>query len=532
VLTLAAALVVFSFVYLTVGRYSTLSHVGSAIFSGLSGFGILYALVAGPLATADCLSRERREGTLGLLFLTDLRGHDVVLGKLVATSMDMALSLTAALPLLAMPLLVGGVTLTQFGVVVLALLDVMFLSLAIGMCASSFCASGRTALGIAIAVLSGLALGMPFLGEALLRLSTNGSAAGLFYAFCPLWTLGLCLNAPISGHSWKLWANLTGMNLLGWFCLALACRRTATSWRDLPVSPLVLKLRSWWERFRKSRRRSQLAWRQQMLEHNPVGWLDGRDRIQESILSLIIVACAVLWAVKHLQSPQRWPSNDDLFLWPIFSHYTLCLWLAIQAPRRFADDKSSGALELLLCTPLPSGQIVRGAMSLLWRRFGRAMAALVVLDAFVVNAHISEHGGWADSRWRTLIELGIYAALVFPLQGYALARGGLYQGLTRANSLRATFRLVWTLGVMPWILFIGFILTCDLTRRSFSFFPRLTEHFLFASWAGAHLLVFAASLSHTQWQLSRNFRALATTGSRRVWWRRWRSTRTGAAPQP
>ena len=29
--------------------------------------------------TADSLSAEKREGTLGLLFLTDLRGYDVVL---------------------------------------------------------------------------------------------------------------------------------------------------------------------------------------------------------------------------------------------------------------------------------------------------------------------------------------------------------------------------------------------------------------------------------------------------------------------
>ncbi|HQU46125.1 MAG TPA: hypothetical protein PK867_25150, partial [Pirellulales bacterium] len=39
------------------------------------------------MLTADCISSERREGTLGLLFLTDLRGHDVVLGKLVVAGL-------------------------------------------------------------------------------------------------------------------------------------------------------------------------------------------------------------------------------------------------------------------------------------------------------------------------------------------------------------------------------------------------------------------------------------------------------------
>ena len=33
--------------------------------------------------TNDCISEEKREGTLGLLFLTDLKGHDIALGKLM-----------------------------------------------------------------------------------------------------------------------------------------------------------------------------------------------------------------------------------------------------------------------------------------------------------------------------------------------------------------------------------------------------------------------------------------------------------------
>src|SRR4051794_3543151 len=37
--------------------------------------------------TADSLSGERREGTLGLLFLTDLRPWDITLGKLAASGL-------------------------------------------------------------------------------------------------------------------------------------------------------------------------------------------------------------------------------------------------------------------------------------------------------------------------------------------------------------------------------------------------------------------------------------------------------------
>ena len=46
------------------------------IFEGLSGLALLYCLASGRRSTADCLSEEKREGTLGLLFLTELKGYN------------------------------------------------------------------------------------------------------------------------------------------------------------------------------------------------------------------------------------------------------------------------------------------------------------------------------------------------------------------------------------------------------------------------------------------------------------------------
>src|SRR5687768_938527 len=47
-----------------------------ALFYTISGLTFAYSLLAGAGVTADCLSEEKREGTLGLLFLTDLKGYD------------------------------------------------------------------------------------------------------------------------------------------------------------------------------------------------------------------------------------------------------------------------------------------------------------------------------------------------------------------------------------------------------------------------------------------------------------------------
>jgi len=89
----------------------TPKSISMALFGNLTGAAVLYCLFSGVRATADCLSEEKREGTLGLLFLTDLKGYDVVLGKLAGTSLNALYSLLAVVPLLAVPLLLAAVAL-------------------------------------------------------------------------------------------------------------------------------------------------------------------------------------------------------------------------------------------------------------------------------------------------------------------------------------------------------------------------------------------------------------------------------------
>ena len=80
--------------------------LGMALFVSMSILMNFYALLIGVLRTADCLSEEKREGTLGLLFLTDLKGYDIVLGKLAATSLNTFYGMLAIFPILAISLLV------------------------------------------------------------------------------------------------------------------------------------------------------------------------------------------------------------------------------------------------------------------------------------------------------------------------------------------------------------------------------------------------------------------------------------------
>jgi ABC-type transport system involved in multi-copper enzyme maturation permease subunit len=109
--------------------------MGQMLFITTGILALGFCILAGVFLTADCLSEEKREGTLGLLFLTELNGFDVVLGKLLATSLHAIYGVLTVLPLLALPLVIGGVTAGEFWRVTLVLLVTLLLSLSLGLLA-------------------------------------------------------------------------------------------------------------------------------------------------------------------------------------------------------------------------------------------------------------------------------------------------------------------------------------------------------------------------------------------------------------
>ncbi len=523
-LTTGVALALLAFVLVAIGQWRGLNLIGRELFVALSWVGMIYALLAGPLTTADCLSRERREGTLGLLFLTDLHSYDVVLGKMSAASLNVVLDLTATLPVVAIPILMGGVSLSQLAFVALALLNITFLSLAVGTCASALLRSGRSSLAVTLAVLFFLSLGLVFLGEEVLGIQFGGSAAPWFYLLCPVYTMESCVGRMFTVPRWDYWLNMGAMHALAWMCLVVASWRTTNSWRDLPASAWQRRWRERFERWRKGSAASRLAWRWSMLDKNPVGWLDGRDRLQERMLWGIILAAAILGAIAHLCSAGAWPDEDYVLLWAFFAHYVLCVWIANQAPRRLADDKESGALELLLCTPTRPADIVRGCMLNLRRCFGRALLALLAVDTFLGLAYFSAHeAGLHRPLPSPMLEFALCALVVAPVQTYSLARIGLYQGLVQASSLRATFMAAWKVGLLPWVIWIPLMLGLETTQRYWGIPARVNDELGFAACASIHLLVCGLFLAHASWRLHRNFRALAAQSPEPPWWRRWRT---------
>src|SRR5437868_8629126 len=79
---------------------------GKELFFLLHRSVFIMAWVVGTVLTADVISRERRDGTLGILFLTPLRPLEVVTAKGVAHGLRALGVGVAALPVMVLPFLI------------------------------------------------------------------------------------------------------------------------------------------------------------------------------------------------------------------------------------------------------------------------------------------------------------------------------------------------------------------------------------------------------------------------------------------
>ena len=359
------------------------SRMGSVLFSILTWLCLAAALSAGPFLTADCLSEEKREGTLGLLFLTDLRGYDVALGKLMATSLRGFYALLAVLPVLAITLFMGGVSGAQYWKGSLALVNALFVSLAVGIAVSALSRDSQKALGATVFVLGLLVLGGP--------LADGITAAVKGRGFLPRWSLASPGYVLVAASAWgraAYWIALGLTHVLGWALLALACALVPHTWQERKRSG-ASTTRSWtfaWK-YGGTRRRQRL--RRRLLERQPVAWLVCRERWQSLglwLLAILIVGGFVAALIARL--PQEawiaWNYVGGLF------RLLLYVWAASQACRFFIEARRSGVLELLLSAPLGDREIVSGQLRALLRMFGLPVALL--LSVHVAGATLSQLG--------------------------------------------------------------------------------------------------------------------------------------------
>jgi ABC-type transport system involved in multi-copper enzyme maturation permease subunit len=492
--------------------------IAQMLFAVLTGSAVLYALLSGVRDTADCLTSEKRDGTLGLLFLTDLKGYDVVIGKLAATSLNALYSIIAVLPMFAVPLLLGGVTLGEFGRASLVALNSMFFSLSLGIFMSSISRSGRKAAIATFLAVFLLAAAPPGIGAWIASVQNAPTVDRAFLLPSPGYTYYQAWDKCYNTGPMNFWHSLEIMHGAGWACLILASIAAPRSWKDRPAGIRKLRWRERWQLWSHGNLTERSAFRKQLLDRNAFYWLAARARLKPALVWFILGLLGCGWASGLAKWHRDWLNVGIYVVTGIVLNVLLKAWLASEAGRQLAEDRKIGALELLLSTPMTVRDILRGQFLALRRQFlGPLILTLVIATLFLWAILQEPNDEQERSFWR-LFWIGGMIMLVMDL--VALYWVGMWQAITAKNPNRAASAGVARILILPPVLWALIILVAMLSSMNGGETPG--SKFFVGLWLGLSIgvdLLFSFRARH---KLLTEFRLAASQryASRRGFFRR------------
>lgn len=423
------------------GAFATPAGTGRFVFNSIVGAAFLVSCSA-CLLTADTISAEWREGTLGLLFLTRVRVIDVLLGKLGSIGISSLCALLAFLPVLMIPVLAGGISGGEAFRKGLGLLDALFLALVVGLCSSAAERERFRAVRKAVVML-GLFVLVPFFAF------VGWGRGAFFYAglFSPLVLLMRAGDLAYSTSPAPYWASLLAAQLVSW-CLLVGAgfrlRRAVASEGDVgradpPSAPEQV-----------SRAVGLGVWQPVKAEASLVEWLVYRQYgVNAGLWTIGVLALACEAWVPLVRQARGTPSGP--FFLAVASPLGTVSGLiggavvAWVASRFFVGVRRTGDLELLLTTPVGASSVVADQWRVLKRLFVWPVLCMQapMLPQFLMGISALRAGSpVAAQPDLTLLKL-LTVANTF-LGAAALCWLGLWFGLRSRTQAGA---IVWTVGL-------------------------------------------------------------------------------------
>jgi ABC-type transport system involved in multi-copper enzyme maturation permease subunit len=489
VLALLAVMGVLGWAVFAASQRSGLSGPGDGreLFKALAYPAAIFSILIGAFATSDCIGVEKREGTLGLLFLTDLKGYDVVFGKLVASSLNGFYALIAVLPVLGVPILVGGVTLPQFLEVTAGLVTAIVFSLSAGIFVSAFQQSERKAMFLTCALLT-FVTGIPFYAT-----TGPGFGGGFLWVLSPAYPVVIAVYSTAPGLRLPpaYWCSLVLIWLITFFMLSRASNRVPKSWQEKVTPPAPVP----------GSQRGNRCPNRQLLAVNPFAWLAARGEGDPRLVWLFLACIIGLWLLFLLIMPagmhRKEMFDQQVVAWTDMAINTvLKIWIISEASRRFAEDRQNGGFELLLSTPLTVKEIIAGQWLALQRQFAVPIFAVLAWDGFLAC-------GMTRLHFDSDITQHFVAAIYLVPDAIALGFAGMWLGLVTRSRNRAILLGVLFVLTLPWLVSLALGSTAVSTPFQHSQFNAWNEFFI---WGGAD----AAVITWASSTISANFRRVAT----------------------
>lgn len=443
-----ALLLLLAWMYIRLGTYFV-GEFGGQIFGYLNCVVFTAIWIVVPLISADCISRERREGTLGLLFLTPLKAGEIVLAKGLVHGMRALTLWLATLPVLTIPLLIGGVTWREAVLSAIINFSAICWALAAGIAGS--CAGKAWARALLFACLFAACSAVVFIG-------LNGAVwlAGFGWGFASFGSLdrvlafGLFGTTDAGGWWGSTLSTVSGTRLQAF----MLCEGAL-----VPISLLVLgatiRLVSWnlrrnWQELPPSARHQWLEdklcepiicvsffrrWMRRKLENNPIGWLEQRTWSGRAVTWgwFAVMVGLYGWALSDSGTVNRADVLQRFMAWLLLGV------MAVTAAGSFQRERETGVLELLLVSPLKEGQIISGRLRGIWGQYLPAMVVLLGLWTYLDGLI----GGELERDWKWI--------KFFCVSFVTLPVIGLYCSLRRRNFITAFLSTVFFGLVLPFL---------------------------------------------------------------------------------
>ncbi len=461
--------------------------IGPRVLQTISVVVFLECMIAGVRYTSDCLSEEKREGTLGLLFLTNLSGLDVVLGKMIARSLSAIYNLLAVIPILALPVMIGGVTGHQVAALSTVLLVATILSLSAGAMISSRGLRERTVLIETVLFLILVAVVPRVLHD--IRISK-------FYPFDVVGWLSPLHAFIEAGRGW-----VPAVTAACWTMLAMiAAFITYASWR----------IRRWHRDAEgltrlDSEKRSRLNFdgstqirtaRKYLLAQNPLLWLALRSRTSGSRVFSFALFVLLYGVFCRIAIEYHWSAGASFVLFGSYGVHALYKFMIVaETTRQLNEDRRNGALELLLSTPIPPPLFIRGQIQATARTWMPVAICLAVMNiTWMTESSFQRELGF-------LIPCSIVLLL---LDSYTLAWRALANALKGELYTRTVFRTFFQV-IAPPLALIAIILAAVIGTPT----SKETIQGIFVFWFIASAAFDIVLIRHSKTRLNR-FRALAS----------------------
>jgi hypothetical protein len=414
--------------------------------------------------TADALSSEKRNGTLGLLFLTDLRGADIVFGKLAALGLMSFYGLLGIIPILAMPVLMGGIPGQAVLRTALTLLNALFLALSIGLWISARSWDAKRAMNGAVWLVISMLWVLP--GAAALihyRWPALADVAEILSLLSPMYQQGRSNPFGIGMITDKYWWSLGITHAIAWIALWRACAILPHAWQDRAIISAARGFKKFREELRYGSPEQRAELRGRLLAKNAVHWLSSRDRMAPVNAWLFVIAVMLGWVAFWMWMQAKVPNGPPF--WGIGFPAVMILYLGFRVRtcgmggEIIARDRFSGALELLLSTTMTEKDVARGQ----WLSFARILLKPCIA-AIVISTPLFAAILFDDSSNDIVTLSLIYFALIV-LFGFDLVASmwtGMWTACFARNTAQAPGQAVLRLLLLPWLVFMGLMTFVEL----------------------------------------------------------------------